>query len=262
MHLFIHIGTHKTGTTSLQAFLYEHSAEMVAAGIYVPVSGTVNEASGKTAVHHNLAFELMGDSRYDQARGGLNEMVAELRDSNTHAAIISSEELSYLVENPEGLHLLEHTLYEERHSISWLMFCRRVDDYSESLYGLLMGCGIRPSLGYAGFVLKILLNGKYTQNRKFCRTVHYFDFADFACRWRSLSSSPLHLLDYDRAASGSGVLPSFLRAIGAPSSLIDASGEAPRRNPRREKVLCRYRRLLRPLLMARFHRSNLQMLNG
>lgn len=260
MHIFIHIGTHKTGTTSLQTFLHCHSAELADAGIYLPVSGTVEEASGPTRVHHNLAFELLGDSRFDMRLGGLDDIVAELHDSHAHSAIISSEELAYLVENPKGLQKFETALRRAGHSISWLMFCRRVDDYSESLYCLLRGCGIYPEWEYPGFVFSILFCGKYAQNKKFCSTVHYFDYDAFARRWQSLSSSSFILLDFDQAMSGSGVLPCFLTAIGAPASLIEISGSAPRRNLRQERVLRRYRRWLRPLLMARFHSSNLRII--
>jgi hypothetical protein len=73
MHVFIPIGTHKTGTTSLQAWLRSRALELAASGLLVPSAGTLCDSSG----HHNPAFQLGGDSRYDPSLGGLDERVEE-----------------------------------------------------------------------------------------------------------------------------------------------------------------------------------------
>lgn len=257
MHVFIHIGTHKTGTTSLQAWLRRCSRELAASGIFVPSAGTLCDSSG----HHNLAFQLGGDSRYDPSLEGLNELVKELRHASRspglRRAVLSSEDFFCLVEKPDGLRRLEHALRAEGHTLTWVMFLRRVDDYSESLYTTLWGCGVRPRFGYPGFVLSILIRGKYAQTQRFGGSVHYFEFMAFCRRWRQLSASPLLLFDYDQAVADEGVLPCFLRVLGASEGLIVTAGrDQPRLNSRLEHVTRRYRRLLRPLLMARFQRAN------
>jgi hypothetical protein len=195
----------------------------------------------------------------------LNELVEELhladRSLPSGRAVISSEDFCCLVEKPDGLRRLEANLQREGHSVTWVMFLRRVDDYSESLYTTLWGCGVRPRFGYPGFVLSILVRGKYVQTQRFGGSVHYFDFAAFARRWCQLSASRLLLCDYDQAASTVGVLPCFLRIVGAPDSLITTAGCGELRlNTRMEYVTRRYRRLLRPLLIARFQRSNQRLL--
>jgi len=52
--LFVHIGTHKTGTTSIQNFLRNHATSLNECGVFVPKSGTLDENSG----HHNIAWEM------------------------------------------------------------------------------------------------------------------------------------------------------------------------------------------------------------
>jgi hypothetical protein len=262
MHVFIHIGTHKTGTTSLQSWLRRNSRELAASGLLVPSAGTLCDSSG----HHNLAFQLGGDSRYDPSLGGLDELVEELRlasrSPGPRRAVLSSEDFFCLVEKPDGLRRLEQALRADGHRLTWLVFLRRVDDYSESLYTTLWGCGVRPRLGYPGFVLSILARGKYAQTQRFGGSVHYFDYAAFSRRWRQLSASPLLLFDYDQAVADEGVLPCLLRVLGAPDGLIAAAGrDQPRLNRRLEHVTRRYRRLLRPLLMARFQRSNQRVIH-
>jgi hypothetical protein len=250
MHLFIHIGDHKTGTTSIQAFLRRQAGELASAGIAVPTTGTYSEESG----HHNLAFQLIGDRRWNQSHGGLDELVAELRCCRQPQAAMSCEDFSLLVAHPEGLKRLESTLQAEGHTLSWLMFLRRVDDYSESLYCELTLHGYQPRFGYPGFVLNFLLHGRYRS--KFC------DYDAFVREWRRLSVSPLHLFDYDQAVSDGGVLPHFLAAIGAPASLIEDSFAHPVLNRRHERMTRHFRRLFRALLRARFHRSNLRILQA
>ncbi|MCP9833464.1 MULTISPECIES: hypothetical protein [unclassified Cyanobium] len=259
MNVFIHIGTHKTGTTSIQAFLRSHARELAQSGILVPLVGTLSESSG----HHNLAFQLNGDSRYDSRLGRLSELVDELRHSTALRAVISSEDFSGLVDRPDRVQHLESTLRRAGHSVTWVMFIRRVDDYSESLYTTMWGSGVRPRFGYPGFVLSILAYGKYSQNQRFGGSVHYCDFTAFVRRWREASESRLLLRDYDQAVSAEGLLPCFLKIIAAPDTLlVAAETDSPRLNGRIERITRRYRRWLRPLLMARFHNSNLSLING
>ncbi|MCT0206972.1 hypothetical protein [Synechococcus sp. CS-1332] len=139
-------------------------------------------------------------------------------------------------------------------TLCWLMFLRRVDDYLESLYCELKRSGHRFRFGYPGFVFGFLLRGRYLSK--------FSDYNAFAWEWRRLSVSPLHLYDIDQAVSGDGVLPRFLAAIGAPASIIEGSTTQPVLNRRRELTTRHFRRLLRPLLMARFHRYNQRVLSS
>ena len=197
----------------------------------------------------------------------MQELVDELHladsSGSLRKAVISSEDFCCLVEKPDALRRLESTLQREGHTLTWVVFLRRVDYYSESLYTTLWGCGVRPRFGYLGFVLSILAWGKYRQTQRFGGSVHYFDFVAFARRWRQLSASRLLLRDYDQALAMQGVLPCFLTMLGAPEALIaTAVYEQPRLNSRMEHVTRRYRRFLRPLLMARFQRGNRRVING
>lgn len=250
MHLFIHIGDHKTGSTSIQAYLRRQSEALESAGIHVPEACTYSPDSG----HHHLAFELLDDKRWDRRHGGLDALVAELRDCRVPNAVISCEDLSLLVSRPESLQRLETTLRAEGHTLSWLMFLRRVDDFSESLYCEHARSGHPGPLGYPGYALAFLFRGSH--RNKFC------DYSAFARQWRSHSTSPLHLYDYDDAMAHEGVLPRFLAAIGAPASLVEGSTSHEVLNRRRQQTTRHFRRLFRPLLMARFHRANQRLIDS
>ena len=250
MHLFLHIGDHKTGSTSIQAFLHRRAADLQAAAIYVPTAGTYSPESG----HHHLTFELLDDKRWNPVHGELAELVRELRSCPLPRAVISCEDLSLLVVRPDRLRQLGATLLAEGHTVRWLMFLRRLDHYLESLDCELRRSGMRARLGYPGFAFRFLLQGR--------RYSKFFDYAAFARRWRGLSDSPLHLLDDDGAVGAEGLLPRFLQTIGAPASLIGANQEGPILNRRREQITRHFRSVLGPLLMACFHRSNWRVLQS
>src|SRR5204862_1632178 len=71
--LLLHVGTHKTGTTSLQVTLADLSADLAARGILYPETGRVG------AGHHNIAWGLVGDRRFDRGVGYLDELADEIR---------------------------------------------------------------------------------------------------------------------------------------------------------------------------------------
>ena len=88
MTLFLHIGLHKTGTSSLQNFLNRNADLLREQGCLWPQAGRVGGA------HHNIGYQLMGKKRFSEDAGGLPELAAEL--SGAEMAIVSSEELEFL----------------------------------------------------------------------------------------------------------------------------------------------------------------------
>jgi hypothetical protein len=89
---FLHIGAHKTGTTSIQHVLDTHRAELQANGYYYPATGPA------AAAHHNLAWQLSGDTRFLRRSGTLDDLVAEIADRPEHV-ILSSEDFSAAIFN-------------------------------------------------------------------------------------------------------------------------------------------------------------------
>jgi hypothetical protein len=185
----------------------------------------------------------------------MDELLEELSRCGLSQVVISSEDFCFLVDHPKGLKKFETALLQQGYDLSWLMFLRRVDDFSESCYcEMQRNAQKRFRFGYPGLAFLALLIGKYRGK--------YFDYEAFASRWRRLASSPIHFYDYDQALQGEGILSLFLEAINAPPSLLAGSFTQPFLNKRNDQILRRYRRLFRPLLMARFHRRNSRLLEG
>src|SRR5471030_1665576 len=100
---FVHIGTHKTGTTSIQSLLGLNEVALLARDIFVPRTGRDHI---KYAGHHHIAWELTGHSAYKPAHGDLTMLTAELSASRHASACISAEDLEFLYDRPDRIQLL------------------------------------------------------------------------------------------------------------------------------------------------------------
>src|ERR1044072_876913 len=85
---FLHLGTHKTGTTSLQALLNESYLKLRELGYLYPRAGRPPEVPFG---HHNIAWEISGDRGFRAENGGIEDLLAEIKGV-PHDVIISSED--------------------------------------------------------------------------------------------------------------------------------------------------------------------------
>lgn len=90
MHVYLHIGPHKTGSTAFQSVMAAHGRMLKAAGWLYPLAGRNHFG------HHRLAFAMRGYR--DRARGDtpvlsaeLAALRGELESSTAKAAVLSSE---------------------------------------------------------------------------------------------------------------------------------------------------------------------------
>ena len=118
--LYVHIGTHKTGTTSIQAFLRRDADLPARDGVYVPSTGAIHAHAG----HHNIAWQLRGDPRFNTKHGGLGHLVDELAQAAEPKAVISSEDFEYPVQYPEALSRFEIALGSAGWVPTYIVFFR------------------------------------------------------------------------------------------------------------------------------------------
>src|SRR5690349_17435208 len=87
---YIHVGPHKTGTTSIQWFLQENRAELLKGGYFVPESET------KRGAHHALAEGLAGLDVGRHREPLVARSITAIAETPAHNIIISSEALEGL----------------------------------------------------------------------------------------------------------------------------------------------------------------------
>jgi hypothetical protein len=88
---YIHIGPHKTGTSSIQWFLKQNQAELLKHGYFVPDSGANHGA------HHALARKLCGQELRNHQQPAFANFIRALDETPSAAVIISSEALGGLL---------------------------------------------------------------------------------------------------------------------------------------------------------------------
>ncbi|MDX1722556.1 MAG: hypothetical protein R3355_05510 [Pseudomonas sp.] len=136
MNLIIHIGWHKTGTTSIQEFLLNNQAPLQEhSKIYYPNEGLLQCA------HHELAWSLQekktspwGDLPLTTPKAIIEAAIANARTHNCENIIFSSEEFCTL--SKEQIKLLHTITSNTKSTISIVAYIRRQDLIIESSYNM------------------------------------------------------------------------------------------------------------------------------
>ena len=160
MKAVIHIGTHKTGTTTIQRFLYKNSRSLGARGVFVPESRNDGKIK-RTAQHNNLCaaalipdmrktlpiFALVGYRAYHHIfkceeeinstnQSKLWEKIRNDIETNSHEddlVLFSAESFSYFT--PEEVEKLKHVMNSLFDEITIVLYLRRQPEYLVSHYG-------------------------------------------------------------------------------------------------------------------------------
>ncbi|HVA26744.1 MAG TPA: hypothetical protein VNF68_01085 [Candidatus Baltobacteraceae bacterium] len=150
----IHVGTHKTGTTSLQLFLDANEDALRKGGLYLPRAGRPQEMAWG---NHRLAWELLVNGESEDLRA----LLAELREVSPVCAMLTAEDLSLLWARPDALVALAEGLASVGYAPKILMYLRPQAAYAESMYVERIKQGhLRP---VAEYLEEVWTTGRYAQ---------------------------------------------------------------------------------------------------
>lgn len=159
---FIHIGTHKTGTKSIQLALSSHSEGLQERNFLYPLTGRPPEAPHG---HHNLAWEVSGDSRFRKRHGSVKKLLKEISGS-THDVILSSEDFECCVHQRESFSDFILCLQGSGFDIKLLVYFRNQIDYARTLYLQLIPFGFDKPFGH--FLNEVLEHGFFQWRNWIC----------------------------------------------------------------------------------------------
>jgi hypothetical protein len=205
----LHIGTHKTATTSLQTMITLNETFFADQQLCYPTAGRVGDG------HHNLAWELSGDERYDPMAGSFADLADELGKAQPRAVLLSSEDFEYLHRRPEALRSIRRTMEGLGYRTHVLVVLRQPSEYLESLYVELGKHGLEEEL--EPFVARSLADGGIV-----------FRDWDFRLSYEQLVSRfaaifgkrAVHLLRYDPVDSIGPLLEACGRLLALPLSPV------------------------------------------
>lgn len=209
--LYVHIGLHKTGTTSIQWYLNRHLRKFAAQGLYVPQAGC---PSPRASGHHNLAWTLLRAAQAQPALGDVDTLLRELEQAQAERAVISSEDFVHLAEHPAVLSAFDAALTGAGWRPIYILFLRAPGAYALSIYQELRKQGVE--IAFSNF-----LDGALAADgaRALKGLGAHLDFERLTTRWRAATTGELRILSYDAASAQGGVVPAFVASLGLPASL-------------------------------------------
>jgi hypothetical protein len=196
---FVHIGTHRTGTTSLQVILGRHCAELRRHHYVYPRAGRPPEAPNG---HHNIAWEISGDRRFQREHGSAEDLVAEIRDW-PHDVILSSEDFECAAFNDDRLGDFVRVIRAAGFRVRVVVYFRNQVDYAESLYQVLLGFGLSDA--FEVFLGNILEDGRF----RWREWTFPFCYRTLLTRLEAHDGVTIDARSYDRPAHGSVVCDLF-----------------------------------------------------
>lgn len=154
--LALHVGTHKTGTKTIQTFLSVNRSPLAEAGIYYPRAARVQFSPGAFSPgHHAFAWEIAGGEHSAEIRA----LVAEVAEAPQPLAVVSSEDLSPLYAVPGSFEHIRDIFSQAGIAVVPILYVRRQDEFAQSLYGEYAKASfVRP---FDAFIAQIIAEGAY-----------------------------------------------------------------------------------------------------
>ena len=188
--LILHIGSEKTGTTSLQEFLHMNRKRLGSKGVYFPYKFGLKN-------HTNLVMFSLNDFKYDHfflKKGVYNSFQRRLFDdaflrafdnemndinSSINKVVISSEHFHSRITDVEELVKLKRLLEQYFYKITIVCYLREQSSLAESWYSTVLKSG------------SIKKNGKSPKFQSFidewCKPEnHYFNYYKMLSKWESV----------------------------------------------------------------------------
>ncbi len=125
MQIDLHIGYHKTASTSLQAFCVANQAALAAEGILYPQTGRAGDQHGA------LANSFKAEATPAAQQTAAESLLLEAKTKGFARLLVSSE---CFVEAKEVPANLARWLPPDQHQIRVLVYLRRQDDWIQSVY--------------------------------------------------------------------------------------------------------------------------------
>jgi hypothetical protein len=194
---YIHVGPHKSGTTSIQWFLQENRVELLKHGYFVPESET------KRGAHHALAEGLAGLDVGEHREPLVARSIAAIAETPAQTIIISSEALEGLLRNRQNNQAFFNRVRELNLEPKLILFPRNQPQW---------------------------INSSYADTVKTFRRSDSFEACAFGfaqspdarfSRWIELAEThgaELIARPFSKETLRRGVIPEFLQSIGISSS--------------------------------------------
>lgn len=219
--LIIHVGLPRTGTTTIQNFLAQNTAELMEQGIwyprfdparYVEATGPADDlkaasivANLSAGIYHEILAMAVGNAARTAQRNGFKVNIAiwhdfleEFAASHHHTAIISFEGFG---SNPAGHNLESLREALSRVQLEGIVYHRRYDGWTKSLFEQNIRGKGRYKLEFDKFI-----ENKHIALHPFSKRVELL--------YSNLFLDKLHVRGFEQASRNDTLLEDFFGALG------------------------------------------------
>jgi hypothetical protein len=196
---YIHIGPHKTGTSSIQAFLKENRAELLKYGYFVP------ETAANHGAHHAIARKLCGQELQAHQQSAAANFARALDETTSEAVIVSSEALEGLLRDRDYAKAFFTRIDQLDLEPKLVLFPRNQSQSINSRYVEVV-TGFRRCEPFEAFVQGVTQNPRL----RYSLLIELADAFD----------AELIICPFTGETIAHGVVPEFLRAIGIDPTLF------------------------------------------
>ena len=190
--IILHIGSTKTGTSSLQQYLTQHAADLLRQGVVYPMAG--RNAGGQIA-HHNLCYERQPKrveaGVFKPAVGTWSQALSEIDTADAPVGVISSE--AFMNARPPHVPRFAETLAGR--DVTIVAYVRRQDRWLQSAWNQQARFG-RCGLDFWGFYEGVRRRGRG-------------DYHRMLAPWsEAFGADHVNVRNFDALPSG-GIVPDF-----------------------------------------------------
>jgi len=174
MEIFIHIGPHKTGTTTIQHGLGLNEKVLRRNGVLVPNSGRPFPKNGGV---HNLAWELVEykSKSYHPEYGSWKDLLNELKESKEfRKAVLSSEGFCFL----DVARIQKVCDWLEDYQVKIIIYVRRQDEAIQSFW---VECA-------KNFAASPQVGSFYEWVEEYNYYISRYDYSDLISKWEAVFS--------------------------------------------------------------------------
>lgn len=168
---FIHIGTHKTGSTSIQNFIATNEGFLNHHNIYLPHIGRRHI---EYADYQNIAWELSDNKKFNENDGTLEELEKEILRVNPDNLLLSSEAFGFQKDNADIPQKLKSYFENLGYEVYIIAFVRPIYRYMDSMYSEMAKRGI-ITVTFENYVKRTLRSKRYNYFEIFKEWEKYFD---------------------------------------------------------------------------------------
>jgi hypothetical protein len=222
-----HVGAPKTGTTSIQQFLFDNSIALKEQGVFYP-TGADDPIFENFRYHYAIVEALTGRAghlfkmdRQDVQTAVLNSITKALRDPNVRHIILSHEILYTECSNLDSEYLRKLVGEAE---VRFLIYARRLDELLESLYRQFIWGRIQPSGAvHHGRLIPLIESTHHVRNLEKTTVSAVAD-----CFQQAVPGSEIVVRPYSVSRQGN-VVADFLDTIGVEASQVVTNAESAKR---------------------------------